>query len=121
MQQVSGKRAEASAAEYLASQKYSVIDQNWFSRFSEIDIVCTKQKALYFIEVKYRLHRNQGTGLHAVNAHKVHRMKKAAESWLFEHGKTDKQWYLGVISFYDEDFKIDECYIPMVDETATTL
>ena len=47
-----GNIAEEKAVEFLLSQKFEIIDRNFYTRFGEIDIIAKKDNVLHFIEVK---------------------------------------------------------------------
>ncbi|MEG1463465.1 MAG: YraN family protein [Mucinivorans sp.] len=54
-----GARGEAAACQYLENQGYKILERNWRApiqdfRSGEIDIIATKDDALYFVEVKSR-------------------------------------------------------------------
>jgi Holliday junction resolvase-like predicted endonuclease len=49
-----GREAEAAATAYLEKHGYKVLAQNWRTRQCDIDIITTKQKTVYCVEVKYR-------------------------------------------------------------------
>jgi Holliday junction resolvase-like predicted endonuclease len=48
----------------------------------EIDLVMTKDKIVYFIEVKFRSSGQQGSGLDYITDKKLAQMNRAAESWM---------------------------------------
>ena len=52
MSRAKGNIAEAKAVEYLKEYGYLIVEQNFYSRFGEIDIIATKDDILHFIEVK---------------------------------------------------------------------
>lgn len=79
--------AEDAAAEYLKSNGYKVLAQNWRTRWCEIDIVATKNSVAYFVEVKYRKSDNWGDGLDAITHKKLEQMAFAAEFWV-----SDNKW-----------------------------
>src|SRR3989344_7469003 len=80
-----GKLAEDAAAEYLKKNGYKVLDQNWRTRWCEIDIAAEKSKTIYFVEVKYRVSNRQGSGLDYITKKKLEQMKFAAEFWVSEN------------------------------------
>ena len=47
-----GQYYEALARDYLVQQGMTLIEQNYHSRFGEIDLIMFDQKVLCFIEVK---------------------------------------------------------------------
>ncbi len=80
-----GRRAEAAAAKYVQDRGFRVLQQNWRTRYCEIDIVAAKGQTIYFIEVKYRAGRQQGTGLDYITPQKLRQMAFAAELWVAKH------------------------------------
>ena len=47
-----GNIAETKACEFLYDHGFIVLEQNFYSRFGEIDIIATKNEVLHFVEVK---------------------------------------------------------------------
>ena len=82
-----GKKAEDTAAAYLQARGYKILEQNWRTRWCEIDIVASRKKAVYFVEVKYRKNPEWGSGLEYITSTKLEQMKFAAEFWV-----ANKQW-----------------------------
>ena len=62
-----GGRYEQIAAEYLRQNGYRIIEQNFFTRIGEIDIVAREKGYLCFVEVKYRTGYAYGYAAEAVN------------------------------------------------------
>ncbi|MEA2090799.1 MAG: YraN family protein [Campylobacterota bacterium] len=52
MSRAKGNLAEDKACAFLYDNGYSIIEQNFYSRFGEIDIIALKEGVLHFIEVK---------------------------------------------------------------------
>jgi len=80
-----GRAAEDAAAEYLRTQGYKVLEQNWRTRYCEIDIVAQKGKTVSFVEVKYRKSDAYGSGLDYITPKKLQQMTFAAEMWVSNH------------------------------------
>lgn len=80
-----GRKAEACAAEFLQRKGCKLLEQNWRTRWCEIDIVAMREKIVYFCEVKYRSHDRQGSGLDYITPKKLQQMQFAAELWVTEH------------------------------------
>lgn len=78
----SGHDAEKSAAGYLQSIGYQIIELNWKTRYCEIDIVAQKDKTVWLVEVKYRKNTSQGYGYEYVTPKKLQQMHFAAEMWV---------------------------------------
>lgn len=83
-----GNAAEDAVAAELRAQGYTVREQNWKTKFSEIDIVAEKDETLYFVEVKYRKTLTAGDGFEYITPAKLHHMQRAAESYVLSHGWT---------------------------------
>jgi uncharacterized protein (TIGR00252 family) len=80
-----GHEAEQAAAEHLVRQGYEILQQNWRTRYCEIDVIARKDKTIFFVEVKYRATNQQGTGLDYITPPKLRQMMFAAEMWVQEH------------------------------------
>lgn len=76
-----GKVAETAAAAHLAKHGYQIIEQNWRTKWCEVDIIAQKDGVVYFVEVKHRRKATQGDGLEAITTKKRNQMKFAAELW----------------------------------------
>lgn len=87
-----GQRAEAVAAGYLVERGYKILQQNWRTRYCEIDIVASRAGTVHFVEVKYRSTDQQGSGLDYITAQKLRQMNFAAQLWMQNH-----QWQGGVV------------------------
>ena len=80
-----GRRAEAVAAQFLTDKGCTVVDQNWRTRWCEIDVVAERDNIMYFCEVKYRRTGTQGRGLDYITPRKLAQMRFAAEFWVQQH------------------------------------
>ena len=49
-----GAKAEAIACWFLKQQGYDVLEQNFYTKVGEIDIIAKEDQTLVFVEVKYR-------------------------------------------------------------------
>lgn len=65
----------------LEQEGFEIIGRNWKTRICEIDIIAEKAKVIYFVEVKYRSSRAQGSGLEYIANQKLRQMNFAAEVW----------------------------------------
>lgn len=80
-----GHEAEERAAEWLKGQKFKIVEMNWKTRLCEIDIVASKKKVLYFVEVKSRTSKKWGSGIDYITHKKLSQMKFAADMWASQH------------------------------------
>lgn len=85
MSTATGKAAEDVVASYLLKHGFAVIEQNWKTRWCEIDIVAGKNQVVHFVEVKYRRTTKHGSGLDYVTPTKAKQLRRAAEFWVHEH------------------------------------
>jgi putative endonuclease len=92
-----GIKAEDLAAAWLVNEGYKILVRNWRTRFCEIDIVARKKSGLHFIEVKYRRSNHYGSGFDYITADKSRRLRRAAESWLVQNGKSG-QYQIDVVA-----------------------
>ena len=76
-----GKIAETAAAQFLQRKGYQIIEQNWRTKWCEVDIIAEKKGVIYFVEVKHRHKAAYGDGLDAITKKKLNQMKFAAELW----------------------------------------
>jgi Holliday junction resolvase-like predicted endonuclease len=72
----------------LEQEAFEIIDRNWKTKVCEIDIIASKDKVIYFVEVKYRSSLSQGGGFEYIAAKKLKQMAFAAEVW-----KQNHNWY----------------------------
>lgn len=77
-----GRQAEALAQEFFQKKGFIVVDHNFNCRFGEIDLIVRKDKALRFVEVKYRSHVDHGLPQEAVVKRKQQRIRASALMWL---------------------------------------
>ena len=81
-----GQYSEDTAAEYLKSQGYRVLERNWRFHRNEIDIIAMDGSCLVFVEVKARKSSLHGFGFEAVDCKKQRLIRKVAEAYLiFRH------------------------------------
>ena len=78
-----GARGEQTAREFLRSKGYSVYDRNIHIGHKELDIVATHGNRIVFVEVKTRT-TDFKDPLDAVDAKKIARIVRAADSFLRE-------------------------------------
>lgn len=100
-----GRAAEDSAAKYLLSQGYEILEQNWRTRWCEIDIVAKSGKVVTFFEVKYRKSEQWGSGLEYITPKKLSQMRFAADFWVSSHNWSG-DYRLGAIEATGSTFQI---------------
>lgn len=101
-----GRRAEAAAATFLLRQGYKILERNWRTRWCEIDIVASKHRVLYFVEVKYRRTNLQGSGLDYITNQKLGQMHFAAEFWIACHAGAALDYRLSAVEVTGSMFEV---------------
>lgn len=93
-----GKKGEALALTYLLENGFSPVDQNYYTRNGEIDLVVKKDDILYFVEVKYRRNIGYGSPREALTPTKITHFKRACAYYIFKTGYKGsyKMSFLGI-------------------------
>lgn len=73
------------ACEFLRKKGYKIIERNFRKGYGEIDIICTKNKTLVFVEVKTRTSSVYGTPIEAISYYKLKSLIKTAEFYSHIH------------------------------------
>lgn len=81
-----GKAKEEEALLYLSEQGYEILEQNFYTRYGEIDLIGKEGTYLVFIEVKYRNSVKNGRPEEAVTRKKQQKIIKAAMYYLYTKG-----------------------------------
>jgi putative endonuclease len=101
-----GHKAERAAANYLEMRGFKLLELNWRRPHTEVDIIASKDRVVYFVEVKYRRSDKQGGGFDYVTSSKLHRMRRGAESWVVET-KYFGAYQLAAIEVAGRDFVVE--------------
>ncbi len=102
-----GKLGEQKALLYLKDKGYFIVTKNFKSKFGEIDIIASKDRCLYFIEVKTRTNIAKGMPYEAVNSTKIKHIEMAAKYYLLKNSYKDYKLKIGVISILIINEKIE--------------
>ena len=86
-----GTEYEKKAAEYLRQQGFLILEQNFYSRFGEIDIIAKDGRYFVFIEVKYRVNAQMGEPQEAVDTKKQQKISRTAAYYCMRHGISSEQ------------------------------
>ena len=77
-----GKEGEARAADYLRQHGLTLLEQNFKTRFAEIDIIARDGEYICFVEVKTRSSLAKGIPAEAVTRSKQQKIIQAAQFFL---------------------------------------
>lgn len=76
-----GDAAEDVVATYLEGRGYTLLERQWRQRYCEVDIIAEKDGRLVIVEVKHRNSSQQGSGIDAVTARKLGKLRLAAHAY----------------------------------------
>lgn len=93
-----GKIGENLAASYLQRKGYVLIDRNFKARYGEIDLICTKDNTLIFVEVKTRIGQSYGKPEEAVTTRKLAEVIKTAQYYASLHTALPEAQRIDVIA-----------------------
>lgn len=80
-----GQWAEQQAALYLQAQGFQLVEQNFHSRFGEIDLIGLRGDELVFVEVKARSNVQFGEAVEMITLQKQRKIIKTAMYFLTCH------------------------------------
>jgi putative endonuclease len=76
-----GELGEKLAGEYLRGKGYKILEQNYRTRYAEIDLVAKKKDVLVIIEVRTKIGEQFGTPEETLNWKKLQKVKKNAAAY----------------------------------------
>lgn len=92
-----GDQGENLACDYLVQLGWEILERNYFSGHSEVDIIAKDGEIFVFIEVKMRSNTKYGHPIEYVSENKVAHVFKAAEAWIREQKITNSPMRFDVI------------------------
>lgn len=92
-----GKEGEALAFRYLKSKGFRPLATNFRTRWGEIDIIATKAKEYYFIEVKTRSGLGYGTPAESLPWFRQQRLQKMATTYAARKKILEKNLHLSLL------------------------
>jgi putative endonuclease len=93
-----GRAGEDTAAVFLASRGYKILQRNYKARLGEIDIIARDKETICFVEVKSRTTVRFGLPQEAVSRSKQRQIAKAALMYLKENNLLDSFARFDVVS-----------------------
>ncbi len=82
-----GEQAEQQALGYLQKKGLKLIEQNFHSRYGEIDLIMQQGEYVVFVEVRQRSNISHGGGLESISPKKQQRIILTAQSYLQKNNK----------------------------------
>ena len=105
-----GILGETIAKNYLKAHGYEIIEQNFRTRYGEIDIIAfqnsgedKQEEPLVFVEVKTRTGNQFGYPEQSITSTKVEHILAAITEYLQKENKLDEAWQVDVISIEIND------------------
>ncbi len=98
-----GYEYEEIAKKYLTENDYEIIEQNFTSKFGEIDIIAIKNNIISFIEVKGRKNTDYGMPRDSVTKYKQQRIITSAKYFLLKEDYEDIQCRFDVIEIISDE------------------
>ncbi|MBN1622674.1 MAG: YraN family protein [Endomicrobiales bacterium] len=102
-----GRSGEKEAVKYLKSHGYKVIENNFHTRYGEIDIIAKENEDLVFVEVKLRRSDKYGSPAEAVHRNKQEKIIKTALQYVKLKNLFDKNLRFDVILIGPDAGKIE--------------
>ena len=81
-----GKLGEAIAEEYLQKKGYKILEQNYRTKYAEIDLIARQGKELVFVEVRTKRGELFGTPEESLNKRKLRKLWLNARSYAARKG-----------------------------------
>lgn len=101
-----GKKGEEIAKWYLQSKGYLFLEENFTTRWGEIDLIMKKDGQIIFVEVKTRSRNNLVTSNRVLSERKISRLERAAEIYLTKQKCADWQFILVAVTVEKQRFFI---------------
>jgi len=77
-----GKLGEDLARKFLEEKGYKILEQNYRTRFAEIDLVAEKENKLVFVEVRTKVGEQFGSPEDTINKNKLQKVLWNAKSYI---------------------------------------
>ncbi len=94
-----GSEYEKVAVEFLKGLGYDILEINYRTRFSEVDIIAEIDEYIVFVEVKYRACTKYGYPCESVNLTKRRKIMRTAQLYMSNVG--EKQCRFDVVGISD--------------------
>ncbi len=76
-----GNIGEEIAKDFLQKKKYKIIEQNFKTKYGEIDLVCRQSKKLIIVEVRTKIGDSFGSPEESLTKKKLRKLRFNAESY----------------------------------------
>ena len=93
-----GQQGESRAKKLLQNKGYTLIAENFSTKFGEIDLIFTDRNQLIFVEVKTRSSDRLGHPEEAVNHRKIAKISRVGEYFMVSHPDLPQSARIDVIA-----------------------
>jgi putative endonuclease len=97
-----GKKAENRAVKFLKKNGLKILEQNYHSRFGEIDIIAESRDVLHFVEVKAT--NNEYDPLYRITTAKIEKITKTIEFYLLKND-VQKEYQIDAVIIYKDNIE----------------
>ena len=105
MSRAEGDKAEAEAIRFLQQKGFVVIENNFYSRFGEIDIIASIDGVLHFVEVKSGL--DYESAIRNITSSKLQKILNTAQVYLKKNA-LDIEYTFDAVIVTPDDIEIIE-------------
>lgn len=105
-----GESGERQAIDYLVRKGFKILAKNYRYRKAEIDIICTKDRTLIFVEVKKRKNPLYGYPETFVSANQQRMIIAAADHYIYDTDWHDNIRYDIISIMGDELYHIEDAF-----------
>ncbi|MEK7542610.1 MAG: YraN family protein [Patescibacteria group bacterium] len=91
-----GRLGEKLAREYLQKKGYKILEQNYRTRYAEIDLVAKRKDVLVFVEVRTKVGEQFGTPEETLNFYKLKKVRQNAAAYA-AHVRWDKLYRIDAV------------------------
>ena len=104
--QTKGKASEKKACEYLNSQGFKIVEQNFYAKkLGEIDIIALKDSVYHFVEVKSSV--DYESAVNNLTPSKLNKVKKSSLYYL-QKNSLEVDFCIDAIIIYDDELEFLE-------------
>ncbi|QOJ03885.1 MAG: YraN family protein [Planctomycetia bacterium] len=93
-----GDAGETLACKFLKKSGYRILARNYRCPAGEIDIVCSADGVIAFVEVKTRVDDSQAAPENNIRSEKKRHIERTARFWIAQNGRPDTAYRFDAIS-----------------------
>ncbi len=94
-----GALVEGLALGFLKRQGFTLVQQNFYSRYGEIDLIVANSSYLVFVEVRHRVSEQFGGAIESITTAKQQKLRKTAQAFLVRYKYHDTPCRFDVLCY----------------------